>query len=65
MEVLHDDTDEHVEDEEADDEEEGDEVEDEPLVVVTDWLQRDKNKRQCNKGLTKFPEMCLTAMNGH
>ena len=39
MEVLHDDTDEHVEDEEANQEEEGDEVEKTPLIIVLSGLQ--------------------------
>ena len=45
VEVLHDDTDEHVEDKEADDEKERDEVEDEPFVVITSWLQRNATRK--------------------
>ena len=39
VEVLHDDTNEHVEDEEANQEQEGDEVEKTPLIVVLSGLQ--------------------------
>ena len=39
VEVLHDDTDEHVKDEEANQEEERDEVEKTPLIVVLSGLQ--------------------------
>ena len=39
VEVLDDHAHKHVEDEETDDEQERDEVEDQPLVVVLDWLQ--------------------------
>ena len=39
VEVLHDDTDEHVEDEEANQEQEGDKVEQPPLIEVLSWLK--------------------------
>ena len=42
VEVLHDDTHEHVEDEEANQEQEGDEVEETPLVVVLSGLQGER-----------------------
>ena len=46
MEVLHDDTDEHVEDEEPNQEEEGDEVEKTPLIVVLPGLLVDADSVQ-------------------
>ena len=46
VEVLHDDTDEHVEDEEAHQEQEGDEVEKTPLVVVLSGLLVDADRIQ-------------------
>ena len=46
VEVLHDDTDEHVEDEEANQEEEGDEVEKAPLIVVLSGLLVDPDSIQ-------------------
>ena len=46
VEVLHDDTDEHVEDEEPNQEQEGDEVEKTPLVVVLSGLLVDADRIQ-------------------
>ena len=40
VEVLHDDSNEHVEDEEADKKKEGDEIEKSPFVVVLSWLNK-------------------------